>query len=121
LQHELIPPLDALAEAARNLGSEPIFVTQRTYFWRENNGHVYGVASTFNIGGIEINGVDRFVMERAQITAILNFCKTRKLSYIDGDRALDSAEDFYDFTHNTPQGAEKIGTYIGERLLKVLN
>jgi hypothetical protein len=60
-------------------------------------------------------------MERAQIKAILNFCKSRKLSCIDGDRAVDSEEDFHDFTHNTPQGAEKLGTYIGERLLKILN
>jgi hypothetical protein len=121
LQHELIPRLDALAGAARNLGSEPIFVTQRTYFWREINGHIHGIATTFNVGGIEVNGVDRFVMERAQIKAILNFCKSRKLSCIDGDQAVNSEEDFHDFVHNTPQGAEKLGTYIGERLLKILN
>ena len=120
LQHELIPRLDALAGAARNLGSEPIFVTQRSYFWREIDGQIYGIATPFNVGGIEVNGVDRFVMERAQIKAILNFCKSRKLSCIDGDRAVDSEEDFHDFTHNTPQGAEKLGTYIGERLLKIL-
>jgi hypothetical protein len=120
LQHELIPRLDALAGAARNLGSEPIFVTQRSYFWREINGHIYGVATRPNIEGIEVNGVDRFVMERAQIKAILSFCKSRKLSCINGDRAVDSEEDFFDFTHNTPQGAEKLGTYIGERLLKIL-
>jgi hypothetical protein len=81
---------------------------------------VYGIATPFNVGGVEVNGVDRFVMERAQIKAILNFCKSRKLSCIDGDRAVDSEEDFHDFTHNTPQGAEKLGTYIGERLLKIL-
>ena len=121
LQHELIPRLDALPGAARNLGSEPIFVTQRTYFWREINGHIHGIATTFNVGGIEVNGVDRFVMERAQIKAILNFCKSRKLSCIDGDQAVNSEEDFHDFVHNTPQGAEKLGTYIGERLLKILN
>jgi hypothetical protein len=120
LQHELIPRLDALAGAARNLGSEPIFVTQRTYFWREINGRIYGIATTFNVGGVEVNGVDRFVMERAQIKAILNFCKSRKLSCIDGDQAVNSEEDFHDFVHNTPQGAEKLGTYIGERLVKIL-
>lgn len=50
LQHELIPRLDALAGAARNLGSEPIFVTQRTYFWRKINGHIYGIATPFDVG-----------------------------------------------------------------------
>jgi hypothetical protein len=115
LQHELMPRLDALAGAARNLGSQPIFVTQRTYFWREINGHIYGIATTFSVGGVEVNGVDRFVMEKAH-----NFCKSRKLSCIDGDRAVDSEEDFQDFVHNTPQGAEKLGTYIGERLLEIL-
>ena len=102
------------------MGSEPIFVTQRSYFWREIDGKIYGIATPFNVGGIEVNGVDRFVMERAQIKAILNFCKSRKLSCIDGDRAVDSEEDFQDFVHNTPQGAEKLGTYIGERLLEIL-
>jgi hypothetical protein len=120
LQHELIPRLVALAGAARNLGSEPIFVTQRSYFWREIDGHIYGIASPFNVGGVEVNGVDRFVMERAQINAIRNFCESRKLSCIDGDQAVNSEEDFHDFTHNTPQGAEKLGTYVGERLLKIL-
>jgi hypothetical protein len=48
---------------------------QRTYFWREINAHIYGVANRFSVGKVEVDRVDRFVMERAQIKAILNFCK----------------------------------------------
>jgi hypothetical protein len=40
----------------------------------------------------------RFVMEGAQIKAILNFCKSRKLSCIDGGQAVNSEEDFHDLS-----------------------
>ena len=46
--------------------------------------------------------------------------KRRALEGGRGDRVVDSEEDFHDFTHNTPQREEKVGTYIGERLLKIL-
>src|SRR5262249_8254110 len=99
LHRDLIPRLDALVREARVLGSDAIFVTQRSYFWKDVNGGKYGVAKPFKVGGkvggIEVNGIDRYEMEKAQIKAILSFCKDRKLVCIDGDRAVGSEEDFY--------------------------
>ncbi len=121
LRKVFLPRLDLLVKATKAMGSQPIFVTQRTYMWKEENGKIFGVANTSEVDGIEVNGIDRYVMEIAMADAILNFCKERQLTCIDGHRALDASEDFYDFAHNTPKGAERLGTYIGARLLNVIN
>ncbi len=121
LREIFLPRLDRLVRATNAIGSQPIFVTQRTYMWKEENGRIFGVAKTSKVGGIVVNGIDRYLMEIAMADAILNFCKERQLTCIDGHRALGASEDFYDFAHNTPQGAERLGAYIGARLLDVIH
>jgi hypothetical protein len=121
--HDVFKPrLSELLRATRALGAEPIFVTQRSHFWQEVNGRVYGVSEPFDLEDkqVKINGYDWYVMEKAQIKAIQDFCKENHLSCIDGHKAVES-NDFYDFVHTTPQGAEKLGLYIGERLLNLIN
>jgi hypothetical protein len=86
LHKTFLPRLDQLTKAAEAIGSQPIFVTQRSYAWKEVNGKIFGVASTFKMGGINVNGVDRYFMEMAMADAILKFCSERQLTCIDGHR-----------------------------------
>jgi len=47
----------------------------------------------------------------------LKVCRESGGICIDLERELDfKDEDFYDLTHNTPGGAQKIGHYLAEKL-----
>jgi len=121
IRRDFLPRLEALMTATRALGSQPIFVTQRSYNWRRLNGRVLGAANRFSLDElVEVNGVDRYVMENAIAAAILSFCKERGLVCMDARPAVGAPEDFYEWSHNTPLGAEKLGSYIAAGLLEVV-
>lgn len=121
LHEVLLPRLEALAAAAKALGSQPVFLTQRSYHWRIVGGKVMGAEYRFMLGGrVEVNGVDRYVMENATADAILDFCKARNLTCVDARPAIGVSEDFYEWSHNSPVGSEKLGAYIAERIFKVI-
>jgi hypothetical protein len=80
-----------------------------------------GVASealTYN--GLKINGMDQCIMMQLLNKRTLDFCRSNQGICIDlaGELEFDDT-DFYDFYHNTPRGAEKIGQYLNQKLEKL--
>jgi hypothetical protein len=66
---------------------------------------------------VEINGVDHYHMMRILNEATL--AAAAELRCVAADPAGDvewADEDFYDFYHNTPRGARKLGAYLYTRL-----
>jgi hypothetical protein len=109
--------LKVLSERVRQLGGLPIYVTQPTGRCKTLNGKTVGVAETEIFEGIEINGIDRCIMVRMLNNETMEFCRRVGGICVDLAGELEFADgDFYDFSHNTPRGSEKIGVYLYQKL-----
>lgn len=106
-----------LAECSRALGAEPIFVSQPCMMFKINNsGIVQGVSETSFIEGYPYNGIDYYHLLNRLNDAMYKICKDN-FKYIDLTNApVWDEKDFYDFFHNTPSGAKKIGEMIYEKI-----
>jgi hypothetical protein len=109
--------LKVLDERVRQLGGLPIYVTQPTRRCKKVNGKTVGVAETETFEGIEIDGVDSCIMMQMLNNKTMEFCRKAGGICVDLATELELEDgDFYDFYHNTPRGAEKIGVYLYQKL-----
>jgi len=101
--------LKRLARLTRELGAEPVFVTQTLMSSREVDGRLVGVE------GVGSNGLDANIILGLFNATTLQVCREVRAICVDLARELrpefDDA-DFYDFSHTTPRGAAKIGAYL---------
>lgn len=106
--------LITLSERTREFGSEPIIVTQQTRYGKLVDNKVLGVSSlNHRLLGVAYNGVDRYYMEREFNRVAMEVCSRVAAICIDlGEELLLQDTDFYDYLHNTPSGAERIGNYL---------
>lgn len=107
----------ALCERVHDAGGVPIFVTQPSRRYKKTPDGVLGSTERFPYGGAEANGVDYYHLIRLLDAVTMQVCAERGGVCIDmaGDTQWDD-DDFYDFVHNTPKGAEKVGRYLYARL-----
>lgn len=110
-----------LAQATRNIGATPVFVTQRSVNWIEHDGEIWGLKTAparrhaDALDGIgSMTGVDYYWLERMQAQAIMGACREAKGVCIDlaGNMAIDHEKDFYDAVHTTPSGSKKIAGFL---------
>jgi hypothetical protein len=96
----------------RAMGSEPVFVTQSRGDYRVEGGKLVGVAAEQGLNGVDQG---RLLGEFNRTT--LSVCIEAKIACLDlaGEVAFGDG-DFYDVVHNTPQGAAKIGAWLGDRM-----
>lgn len=98
-------------------GARPICVTQQPRYFRIDGPAIYGVERLLRFGPDQVNGVDYFHILNLFHRVTLETCTEF------GGIALDAAgevpwrdADFYDFVHNTPEGARKLAQYLHVRL-----
>jgi len=115
MEANLIAYKDRLVHIAgliEHIGAVPVFVTQSRADFRLQNGRLVGIAAAAGP-----NGVDQ---GRALVrfnAATLEVCRYHHVTCLDLATELPFADgDFYDYQHNTPQGAEKIGRWLAGRL-----
>ena len=103
-----------LVEASKSMGSKPIFISQVRRSYRKPNGHVEGIDFPLQwTDGEKINGMDEFHMMGLINEALLQVAQENEAGFIDLAQKLSfEEEDFYDISHNTPQGAAKIGHFL---------
>jgi hypothetical protein len=106
-----------LGQKARQLGSRLICVTQPSRAYTKLKGSIVGVATLGSYDGATMNGVDYYHMIQFFHRTTVQTCTELGGLAIDlaNDVEWDDA-DFYDFSHNTPRGAEKIGRYLHTKL-----
>ena len=111
---------DLLARV-RAQGSLPICVTQPSLYYRvAATGQVQGLDMPIQFPSIEmpvLNGVDYQRLRQLQDAALAQVCAAAGAGFIDLARMPWEAADFYDPVHNSPQGAQKVGTRIAAGLL----
>ena len=103
-----------LSEKTREFGAEPIFVTQQTRYAKLVDGKIVGVSNiNHRYRGVTYNGVDRYFMHKELNRVAMEVCGQVDAVCIDLAEELSLEDtDFYDFLHNTPAGAERIGKYL---------
>ena len=95
----------------------PICVSQTERKFKRVDGRLVGDAEVIRYDQASINGVDQY-----QLMHILNQAMLAECSAIGGigiDLASElefNDSDFYDFIHNTPPGAAKVGKYLYSKL-----
>lgn len=110
--------LDLLFEEVRKLGSTAIFVTQTSRTCKIVDGATVGAEEARGeYDGLACNGADICGMLREINNVTMRSCRR------NGGICLDLARDvrfddsdFYDWYHNTPSGAAKIGRYLAAAL-----
>lgn len=109
--------LRMLVRKVKEWNARPIFVTQASRRYKKVEGKIAGVAAPLSYGGRQINGVDYYRIMRAIHGKTLEVCAEAGGLCIDLDHELAfDDEDFYDYTHTTPRGSEKIGHYLYRKL-----
>ncbi len=105
--------LAVLIQRTVEFGSTPIFVTQPSRKYRLENGTVEGVRETIRYDSVDINGVDYFYMTRKMDDVVASVSERSGVLCINMAReTFWEDNDFYDFAHMTPKGAEKVGDYL---------
>lgn len=101
-----------IAGLIERMGAVPVFVTQTRADYRLENGRLTGITAA-----VGPNGVDQGRVLVHFNTATLEVCRDRHVACLDLATELRfAAGDFYDYEHNTPQGAEKIGHWLAGKL-----
>lgn len=109
--------LRQLGQHVEKLGGKAICVTQSARKFKKAGERVLGNAATEDYDGTRINGVDYYHMLRRLNQATLEECTVFGGVPLDLGAEIDWEEgDFYDFYHNTPQGAARIGRYLYAKL-----
>lgn len=109
--------LKRLNEKMRAVSATPIFVTQSIGRCQQRDGKLFGTTDTKKFNEAEINGVDHCVILGLLNDKTMEVCRESNGVCIDLARELEfDADDYYDFYHNTPQGAGKIGRYLHAKL-----
>ena len=104
--------LERIAGLIESMGAIPVFITQTRADYRLEDGRLTGIVETSGP-----NGVDRGRALTLFNAATLEVCRYRHVACLDLATELPFSEgDFYDYEHNTPQGAEKIGRWLAGKL-----
>jgi hypothetical protein len=114
--------LRMLALKVRAFGGEPICVTQVLRKYKREGDHIVGDAEVNKYDGVRVNGVDYYYMMQLLNQTTLHECEQMGGVPINlADELVFDDTDFYDFAHNTPKGAAKIGHYLYQRLSFISN
>ena len=104
--------LAQIADRIERLGAVPVFITQVRADYRFDHGRLVGIVKPTGP-----NGVDQGQALRSINAATLDFCRERLVTCLDlASEIVFEAGDFYDYEHNTPRGAEKIGLWLAGKL-----
>lgn len=104
--------LRRLAASAHQMGAVPVFVTQTRADFKVVDGRVQGMIEEDGL-----NGVDHYRRLTAFNRATREVCADEGLLCLDLAREVTfEPGDFYDYLHNTPQGAGKIGRWLAAKL-----
>ena len=105
-----------IAGLIERMGAVPVFITQTRADYRLENGRLLGIVEAKGP-----NGVDQG-RALARFNAVtMEVCRDWHVTCLDLAAELHfGAGDFYDYEHNTPQGAEKIGHWLAGKLTRLL-
>ena len=92
-------------------------MTQTAFAWNADRRPPRGLKATVRVHGRTMNYADVAMLHQSLNLALMDYCRQHHVTCFDlaNDLTFDVG-DYYDFVHNTPRGAEKIGHYLARRL-----
>jgi hypothetical protein len=112
--------IEGLRQSALASGARPIFMTQTALGWNGDRSPPRGLKETVESHGRMLNYADVAFVHQSLNRTLLDFCgETRTTCFDLGNDVKFDADDYYDYLHNTPRGAEKIGRYLADRLAEL--
>lgn len=106
-----------MLQKIRELGATPILVTQASMMCRYVDGRTLGSPEIMTVDGKEMNGLDFCRLKSLVDKETISACREAGGICIDLAAELNLGEpDFYDYYHNTPRGAARIGHFLYSRL-----
>ena len=109
--------LRAINREVRRMGAKPIFVTQTRAVIRNDKGLVYGNQSVRRLGSYALNGVDDYRLILGINRLTMEECAGMGAICIDLGAEIDlNLDDYYDYYHLNPSGAEKVASYLHKKL-----
>lgn len=112
--------VDLLRARVREYGAIPAFMTQTALGWNADTAPPRGLNRSITVHGLRMNYADVAFLHQHLNRALMDHC--RRTGTPCFDLAADvtfEASDYYDYLHNTPRGAERIGRYLAARLLEL--
>ena len=99
--------LEKLINLTNKIGAKPIFITQRTMRWYEENGEIFNLKNTKS-----------YESEVQRKNVILNFCEDNNIFCINiFDKFEMKEDDTYDGVHLNPKGANKVAKMIADEII----
>ena len=108
--------LKDIINTIKDIGSEPICVTQPHRFVVVKSGIRYGFSNIFSKENIAYSGLDFDYSLQEINRRIKKICGNENTIDLYNQTFLDS--DFYDFVHTTPKGSTKLGNLIAEKIIE---
>ena len=113
--------LRILADMVYDIGAKPIFVSQPSRQYRVVPQGIEGQSTVSSYDGREINGADYYHTTRSFDDAMGTVASEKGAIYVDlASHAGWEDADFYDFSHMTPRGAEKVGSLLYDALRDIV-
>jgi lysophospholipase L1-like esterase len=113
--------IELLIKKSKTLGAEPIFITQPSRLYSITDTALTGLNKEMYYYNQQINGVDYYYINEKLNSVIKKQCAKNNLILIDLSNMKNlTDEDFYDVSHNTKNGAKKIGEEIAKQLIPLL-
>jgi hypothetical protein len=105
--------ISRLIKLSTEMGAEPIFVTQPSLLYKFKGETVLGISETLKLANVySYNGVDFYHLLNMLNSAMLEVCEDQYLLVDLTNAPIWDQNDFYDFYHMTPKGAEKVSNEI---------
>ncbi len=99
------------------MGCEPVFATPPLRSARIIDSRLVGSAEEVTLDSVRVNGLDMYLIMQRFNEATRQVAEKHDVRLLEA--ALDipwTDSDFYDFAHNSPAGAQKLGDYFFEHL-----
>ena len=115
-EFDLKKNLIIINQLTRDLNAIPIFVTQRTHFWKKIDNQILLANNLIN------NKKDYYNFEKFISETIVKFCNEYNISYIDVFKDIKFEEDdTFELVHTTAKGSKKIANLIYEKIIQNYN
>ena len=106
-----------LVELTRQLGAEPVFITQPTIKYEFIDGKLFGSSYEEELKGFKYNGVDFYHLLSSINKAINEVAGNYNITVVElTNLPIWEFTDFYDWIHMTPTGEVKLGNEIYNQL-----
>ncbi len=107
----LVNNLSEIKKLTFELNAIPIFVTQRTQYWKNINGKI------LLANNVIYNNRDYYNFEKFIAETIVNYCKENDIFYVDIFNNIKfELEDHFELAHTTEKGSQKIADYVFEKI-----